>query len=190
MPEEEWKSLTEDLIDEHPLKVEEIIDVILKSWEDILITKIGGKLLIGKDIFPSPQIMGNYLHELIPIALEELLPGEWKKDTLKTDKDIEYLLDDQYSIEIKTSSSRNGIFGNRSYAQANNKTGKSKSGYYITINYDPFNKKATDVKPRIRRIRFGWLDYTDWIAQKAPSGQQARVDINSRDKKMKLIYDI
>lgn len=39
-------------------------------------TKIGGKLQIGVDVFPSPQIMGNYLHMLIASILTERHPKE------------------------------------------------------------------------------------------------------------------
>lgn len=189
IPEEKWINVTETLVEEYPLSSDDIIDIVLNSWESILNTKVGGKLQIGEDIFPSPQVMGNYLHELIPIELEELYPGEWTKDLEKNDKDIEYLLNNKYSTEIKTSSNPYNVFGNRSYAQPDNLTGKGKSGYYITINYEKFDKKNPDIKPKIKKIRLGWLDHTDWIAQKAATGQQSRIDVYSRDNKLKLIYN-
>ena len=50
---------------------------------------------------------------------------------------------------------------------------KGKSGYYLAINFEKF---ADDRKePALVQIRFGWLDHTDWLAQKAATGQQARV---------------
>ena len=71
-------------------------------------------------------------------------------------------------MEIKTSSSRRGIFGNRSYTQPA-RTKKEKSGYYLAVNFD----KAAP--PSVRSVRFGWLDHADWLGQAAASGQQARL---------------
>ena len=78
-PIEEWSSITRKLVDEHPLSPQQIVDVVLESWEGIMKTKIAQELQIGVDVFPSPQIMGNYLHELIPVILAKektLLFGE------------------------------------------------------------------------------------------------------------------
>ena len=75
----DWDKITEDLIAEHPLSEEEIVDAVLDAWERIKITKIGGELQIGVDIFPSPQIMGNYLHELIPVIIAHKYPGILRK---------------------------------------------------------------------------------------------------------------
>lgn len=51
-PQSQWLSITQDLIDKHPLK-NKIVEVVLKSWEDIFLSKIGS-YSIGKEIFPSP----------------------------------------------------------------------------------------------------------------------------------------
>ena len=90
---EKWYSATEDLIRSYPLTKKEIIETVLKAWNDILSTKIANKLQIGKDVFPSPQIMGNYLHELIPYILAENYPGIWRKDSEKNEKDLFGLID-------------------------------------------------------------------------------------------------
>jgi ScaI restriction endonuclease len=67
------------------------------------------------------------------------------------------------------------IFGNRSYAQeqASGSTGKGKSGYYLTVNFQNFKIAGAD-QPSITQVRFGWLDHTDWIGQASATGQQAR----------------
>jgi len=134
----EWDRITEDLIAEHPLSEEEIVDAVLDAWDRIKLTKIGGELQIGVDVFPSPQIMGNYLHELIPVMLAYKYPGIWRKEHLKDEKDMVYIPDDFYSVEIKTSSNATNIYGNRSYGQENseNNSGKKKYGYYITVNFE------------------------------------------------------
>ncbi|MFN9402025.1 MAG: ScaI family restriction endonuclease, partial [Dolichospermum sp.] len=53
-------------------------------------------------------------------------------------QDVNFDLQHNFSIEIKTSSSPRNIFGNRSYAQKSTtgKTKKSKSGYYLVINFE------------------------------------------------------
>jgi len=37
-------------------------------------------------------------------------------------------------------------------------------------------------------IRFGWLDHTDWIGQKAATGQQSRLAPETYDLKFKTLY--
>lgn len=186
----EWNKITEDLIAEHPLSEEEIVDAVLDAWDRIKLTKIGGELQIGVDVFPSPQIMGNYLHELIPVMLARKYPGVWRKEQLKDEKDMVYIPNDFYSVEIKTSSNATNIYGNRSYGQENseNNSGKKKYGYYITVNFDMYTE--INHNPRIKKIRFGWIDHSDWHAQAAATGQQAKLDKDARDHKLKLIYEL
>jgi len=154
-------------------------------------TKIAGELQIGVDIFPSPQILGNYLHELIPVFLEKKYPGKWTRDLEKKDKDLVCVTDAQFSSEIKTSSNPNNIFGNASYGQedSSNASSKTKDGYYIAVNFEKFNPKDKKFVPRIKKIRFGWLDHSDWHSQSASSGQAATISTAVRDNKLMLIYD-
>ena len=58
-----WKKITLKLIDKHPIKAKEIVDTVLKSWDDIFQSKIGS-FNIGKEIFSSPQILSFLLHLL------------------------------------------------------------------------------------------------------------------------------
>jgi hypothetical protein len=109
--EDQWKETTKDLFDQHPLSRNEIVKVVLGSWEGILSTRLGtGGHRIGEDVFPSPQIMAFLLHELIPLELEHFYPGIWRRDSAANEKDVVYLKDDNYSFEIKASSSSTGIF--------------------------------------------------------------------------------
>lgn len=190
-PIEKWPEITEKIVEQHPLDVNEIVEIVLEAWERILNTKIGGELQIGKDIFPSPQIMGNYLHELIPVLLSRKYPKQWRKEIIKEDKDVVYIPNKDFSIEIKTSSNPNNVFGNRSYGQENseNNSGKSKSGYYLTVNFEKFHVDDPDYKPKIKKIRFGWIDHEDWKAQKAATGQAAPLSIEARDNKLILLYE-
>lgn len=184
-----WQMLTERIVQQHPLDTKEIVEVVLEAWDKIMLTKIGGELQIGVHIFPSPQIMGNYLHELIPVLLSRRHPEYWRGEETKEDKDLEYIPNSYYSVEIKTSS-QNKIFGNRSYGQENsdNNSGKLKYGYYLAINFEKFT--STNRKPKIKRIKFGWLDHTDWKAQAAATGQNSTLSNDAWNYKLKELYSV
>ncbi len=172
-----WLGITKALIKKHPLATQEIKDVVLQSWEDIFASKIGSRSYrIGKDIFPKPQILGFFLHELIPLEFERRYPKHWRRELSATDKDLIYIPDDAFSIEIKTSSNPQSIFGNRSYAQESSNGKKEKAGYYLAVNFEKCNEQCP--APKILKIRFGWLDHSDWLGQSAATGQQSRL---SRD---------
>ena len=190
--ESQWPEITRQLVAQYPLSPNEIVDAVLAAWDGILNTRIAGELQIGVDIFPSPQIMGNYLHELIPIMLERRFPGVWSRDIRKDDKDLVYLPNDFFSTEIKTSSNPNNIYGNASYGQEDSAdaSSKSKDGYYIGVNFEKFDQAPAGQLPRIRKIRIGWLDHSDWHSQDASSGQAATITATVRDSKLLLIYDI
>lgn len=190
--ESQWENITIQLVNDYPLEFDDIIDAVLDAWDGILKTKIAGELQIGVDICPGPQIMGNYLHEMIPIMLERKFPGIWSRDIRKDDKDLVYLPDDYYSTEIKTSSNVNNIYGNASYGQEDSadSSSKTKDGYYIGVNFEKFDAAPEGELPRIRKIRIGWLDHTDWHSQNSSSGQAATISPFVRDNKLLLIYDI
>lgn len=183
----EWKSITTQLIQEHPLNKDSLVEMVQLAWTDIFETSIGRHgLKIGEHIFPKPQVIGALLHELIPAEMSATYPGEWKGEEYAGDKDIVYIPDDFYSIELKTSSNPSRIFGNRSYAQKPSQGKKSKDGFYMAVNFEKFSKKNS--KPDILVIRFGWLDHTDWRGQKAESGQQASLSPETYDLKFQTLY--
>lgn len=167
---------TRELIEAHPLDPAEVVDVVKGAWSDIFASGFGKKKFkIGKSIFPKPQIMGFFLHELIPLELASRHPKEWRPEQVAADKDAVYIPDDYFSVEIKTSSHKSQIFGNRSYAQKvqPGASKKSKDGHYLAVNFEKFSKSVT--KPKVVRVRFGWLDHADWLGQQQASGQQARL---------------
>jgi hypothetical protein len=188
LPPEQWMEKTRELARECPLRAEEMMEVVLQAWKDIFDSRLGPKAFkIGKDIFPQPQIMAFLLHELIPLELATRYPQQWRRDLSGADKDIVYIPDERFSLEIKTSSSASGIFGNRSYAQPTLGNKKSKSGYYLAVNFDGFDEKGTEL-PTVHLIRFGWFDHTDWIGQKAASGQQSHPTPLAKAYKLLTLY--
>ena len=187
LPPEKWLEVTRQLVNEHPLKTAEIVDVVLTAWNSIFASRVGTRAFhIGKEIFPKPQIMGFFLHELIPLELAARYPKKWRGERSAGDKDIVYIPNDRLSIEVKTSSNPSHIFGNRSYAQGTTKNKKAKSGYYLAVNFQKFSTSLK--RPNILLVRFGWLDSTDWIGQKAATGQQSRLLTEVESFKLLEIY--
>ena len=188
LPKDKWLDKTKELVNNHPLK-DEIRDVVLKSWSDIFNSKIGS-FSIGKEIFPSPQILSFFLHELVSHYLSLKYPVRYKVGELKNEKDVHDIQNPSMGLEIKGSSHPTQIFANRSYAQpSSDSETKDKNGYYLTINFEKISK--TNPHPKITIIRFGYLEHCDWIAQKAATGQQARLTPEAyRYKLIELYRDI
>ena len=182
-PVSDWPAITIDLVGAHPLSRDIIRDAVLEAWEEIFRSKVGS-LAIGKDIFPTPQIMGTFLHELIPIEIGKRSAG-WRRGK-GIEKDTHYVKDPAFSVEIKTSSGPNVVVGNRSYGQEGSSEKGEKSGYYIAVNFGKWPPEG-DLRPEITRIRFGWIDKADWIPQASPTGQSAPL---SGDAKRNKLIDI
>jgi hypothetical protein len=186
-PISKWQEITNKLISAFPLSTDYLVHTVIRSWNDILETTIANTWSIANNARPKPQMMGFFLHEIVAHRIGEDSPSKWRKEKNADDKDVVCIFDSQYSFEIKTSSSKNRIFGNRSYAQETQSDKKSKSGYYLAINFEPFDKNNNI--PKIRLIRFGWIDHNDWMGQTAASGQQARLSTDVETKKLLTIYN-
>ena len=185
IPKEKWRQVTQKLVNTHPLK-SQIVQVVLEVWNQIFQSNLGG-FKIGEDIFPEPQIMGFFLHELIALHFSTLYPNTYKRGDAKTEKDLTNTQQDEFSIEIKTSSNPNKIFANRSYAQPQKGNEKKyKNGYFLAINFEKFT--STYHTPEISLIRFGYLEHSDWIPQKSASGQQAHLALETYQNKLITLY--
>lgn len=190
LPPSQWLWTTKKLVKKHPLKTSEIVDVVLACWTSIFDSRFGtAGFCIGKDIFPKPQIMGFLLHELIPLELQARHPGEWRGDKTSEEKDIVCIANNMFSIEVKTSSNPSHIYGNRSYTQKTSKGKKAKTGYYLAVNFEKFIRNGKNL-PRVRLVRFGWLDSADWRGQTAPTGQQSRLPAEVENGKLVELYCI
>lgn len=185
LPEDKWIDKTNELIDAHPLK-NEIVDIVLLAWNDISNSNIGS-FRIGQDIFPSPQIISFFLHELVAHYLSLKYPDRYKVGEQKNEKDVHDMVDPSMGIEIKASSHASQIFANRSYAQPSSDSEvKDKNGYYIAINFEKISK--SNPHPKILIIRFGYLEHKDWLAQGSETGQQARLKPDAYKSKLIEIY--
>lgn len=172
-PTQHWKAITSQLISNFPISMEELRSIVDQSWTSLFDTLISGKFRIGTDIFPKPQIMGFFIHEIVALECNHRYPNLFRPEEDSRDKDVVCLKDELFSFEIKTSSNKDKIFGNRSYAQKSGNGKKAKDGYYLTVN---FPKVTTPQSNRqLYVVRFGWLDHSDWIGQAAATGQQSRL---------------
>lgn len=181
-PVERWEDIRNNLIEKHPLSLDEIRDLVLNSWEKLLQTRIGppyDDILVFRDVDLPAQVVSNFLEVILSRELNKI-DDRWRRGS-SSEKDLIFEPDEFFSTEMKCSGQGGvKVFGNRSYAQEV-ETGfekKEKSGYYITINF--FNDL-------LYLIRFGWIDYDDWKPQKAATGQAATLPNEIYDHKLSII---
>jgi hypothetical protein len=97
-----WEKRTRALISEHPLDTAEIYEVVLKAWANIFRSGIGSKpFKIGQDLFPRPQIMAYFLHELIPLEFARRYPGVWRREKAADDKDLVHIPDENTRLKSR-----------------------------------------------------------------------------------------
>ncbi len=165
----EWKSITEVLVENHPLNKQDIHDIAVKSWSLLWETKIG-KIISVREAGLSAQVIGNFFQKIFTHQLENKFKDDWRGDSYKKDKDLVYIKDINFSVEMKSSGQPGyELYGNRCTSLDVNKksSGKDKSGYYITVNF---------IGDKLTLLRFGWIDNDDWQPQKSPTGHAATLD--------------
>jgi hypothetical protein len=174
-PQSEWPNITKKLVDLFPIPMEQIIDVVETCWNDLYASSIGKSgLKIGTDIFLPAQATGVVLERLIGVEMQKRFDG-WRGGQSKTEKDIVFEKELKFSFEVKTSSSKSGLYGNRSTGHRAEGRTKFRTGYYLVINY----KLPTEQDPShaLYNVRFGWIDDDDWVGQAQPTGQQASIGV-------------
>jgi hypothetical protein len=168
-PESSWLAVTQQLCSNHPLKPQLILEAALTAWGTLWQTTVGAGSLAVKlaDLRVPATVVGYFFEVLLARELARRDPL-WRGSQSKDEKDLVYLRDPFYSVEIKTSGQAGfKVYGNRSYGQkaaGDLLVKKEKSGFYITVNF--FGQVLT-------LIRFGWIDADDWDPQEAPTGQMA-----------------
>lgn len=181
--ESEWPQITKQLIDEFPLSGQVLVSIVESAWNTLYSSSFGDSdIKIGQDIFLPAQATGVILERLIAVCLANQ-DSRWRGGQEKYEKDIVCTFNNRYSFEIKTSSSKSGLYGNRSTGYLSNNRVKYRTGYYLVINYKL--PKEEDLSRHIWKIRFGWIDDEDWIGQNKPTGQQA--SIGAKLAKLKLV---
>ncbi len=165
------RACTNALLAAHPLRTEQLKAAALAAWAILWRTRIGdGATAFKLDEIDVPAtVIGYFFEKLLARELHSRFPGLWRGGQSKDEKDLIYLPDTAYSIEVKTSGQLGSkIFGNRSYGQksisASLVTKAEKSGYYFTVNF---------YEQTLTLLRFGWIDADDWKPQKSATGQAA-----------------
>lgn len=165
-----WLATTQTLIADHPLAVDDLIELVVSAWDGVWSTEIGkGEARLSlREVDPPATVVGYFFEKLLAKALAAKYPGEWAGGTGGTEKDLHFVNDPAFSVEVKSSGQLGlKIYGNRSYGQEvenADRAKKDKSGYYLTVNF---------YGDRLSLVRFGWIDGSDWIAQKSSTGQMA-----------------
>lgn len=182
-PESKWKKITEKLVEDFPLDSKTLCSIVNSAWEDIYTSSFGDtNLKIGEDIFLPAQAIGVILEKLIAIHLSKV-DADWRGGAIKVEKDIVNISKNELSFEIKTSSSKSGLYGNRSTGHRSDNRTKIRAGYYLVVNYKL--PKEDNLERYIYQIRFGWIDDEDWVGQSKPTGQQA--SIGAKLARLKLV---
>jgi len=169
IPEEKWREITQLLLEKHPLKCADILSISESSWASLWATTIGAdEDAISINDLPLPAtVIGYFFEKLFAKKLSDLTGQQWRGGH-GGEKDLVCVADPSLSIEIKASGQMGlKIFGNRSFGQElmpGSSGKKEKSGYYITVNF---------YGTKLSLIRFGWIDGSDWQAQKSATGQMA-----------------
>ncbi len=186
-PHAEWRTITRDLVEAFPLPANVLVKIVEMAWADLYNASFGDTgLHIGTDIFLPAQATGVILERLIAVRLHKQFPN-WRGGNTKIEKDIVCTDQPYFSFEIKTSSSKNGLYGNRSTGHRAEGRTKFRSGYYLVVNYKL--PTENDLSNRILNIRLGWIDDEDWVGQAQPTGQQASIGIALARLKLIEIFD-
>lgn len=185
----EWSTKRDELIDKYPLSVEEIHNIVIRSYDKLLQTRIGDpsdEIRIFEDVPVGAQTTGAFLETIIANEFKKK-NSAWKQGS-DAQKDLVHTENPRFSTELKLSGQINDeVFGNRSFAQGSDGGGKkSKSGYYITLNVHI----SEDIRPpshKLFLIRFGWIDFDDWTGQAAATGQAAKLSSEVYKHKLRVI---
>lgn len=171
----EWPEITKKLVDQFPLSMPTLVQIVEAAWYDLYTASFGNdNWSIGRDILLPAQASGVILEQLIAKHLNRF-SADWRGGNTKVEKDIVYQKEPKYSFEIKTSSSRSGLYGNRSTGHLAEGRKKFRTGYYLVINYKL--PKIDNLDRDLLNIRFGWIDDEDWVGQAQPTGQQASIGV-------------
>ena len=157
-----------------PLEPSEIRELVEESLLDVFESPYGSmELWNGTDIFLTGQAIGNLFQVFFTKRLVRLYPYTWREGCQRDEMDVVCIPKPEYSFEIKTSSSKSGIYGNRSYTKHGDMMHKVRGGWLLAVNY----KRPTPASPhwKIHKIRFGYVDCSEWRGQRTDTGQASSV---------------
>lgn len=145
---------------------EKLVKLLVQdTLSDIRQTRFGAQQI---ELQVTGQAIGTLFEPIFLHRLQQIQPNTWRSGSQKHEKDIVHLGTPSLSFEIKTSSSKNKIVGNRSSTKISDAKVKNRDGFILAVNYD-----ICSLKPTL--IRTGELSDEDWQGQVSQTGQCAVV---------------
>jgi hypothetical protein len=151
--------------DPFPLTEALVVLLVKDTFSDLRHTSFGAQNIVPKW---TGQAVGSMFEPLFLYRLQRIQPFTWRGGKQKSEKDVVHLGTPSLSFEIKTSSSKNKIVGNKSSTKEGKVKHKDRDGYLLAVNYD-----ISSLEPML--IRVGTLTDDDWSGQKSETGQCAVV---------------
>ena len=160
-----------------------LISAIQKSWTTLWTTRIGPLPL--RVVQLDAQVVGKIFQELMIYELHSR-DSRWRAPDAPRhprDKDFVFTPDASQSFELKMcgQSGSRAVFGNRCSAPPHvslHPEAKSRDGWLLTINY---------TGERLNLVRFGHVLGTDWIGQRAASGNSSRLHADVYASKLAVV---
>lgn len=149
---------------------------IERAWAqlwDPALTRVGGLPLRHFDA----QVVGKMFQELLG---RELRAADPRWQTPRGFRDPDFLFDDE-AVELKLCGQpgKRVVFGNRCSSHGHAAPhGKSRDTWVLTINYSD---------ARLNLIRLGRVSASDWIGQKASSGNASRLCREAYETKLAVV---
>ena len=102
--EDEIFNKTIELVNNHPLELEQIRELVLSSWSDVWSTVIGNDdvQIPLKEVDPPATVIGYFLEKVLAKKMSALYPEVWRGG-VGSEKDLYCISDEACSIEMKTS---------------------------------------------------------------------------------------
>ena len=185
----QWLEITKTLIQGFPIPTDALIDMSHYAFEDVFRTRVGSSNvpLASVDLSGGTRggIIGGFFEYLFINKLIEDTTGppQWRFGSQNNEPDMVYIPDPFYSLELKTSSQRNSIWGSSSKVHKTARLTKDGSGFYLVVNYE------FKAKPELTLLRFGWLDDTDWQGSKSAASASSKVIREHANLKLLTIYE-
>lgn len=159
------------------------------AFDEVFQTRVGLSNVLLADVELSGGTRGGiiggffeylFIKNLIDDTSAPVSP--WRFGAQNSEPDLVYQNDTVYSLELKTSSQRNRVWGSPSKVLKSARTTKDGSGFYLVVNYD------LDPRPELNLVRFGWLDDSDWSGNKSVATGSSKVIKEHADLKLVTLY--
>jgi hypothetical protein len=115
--ESEWLEVTRKLVESHPIKTADLLDTAVTAWAMLWQTTVGTAPMAMKlsDLRVPATIVGYFFEVLFAREMQRRAPALWRGNQSKDEKDLVYVPDPNFSVEIKASGQAGfKVYGNRS----------------------------------------------------------------------------